>query len=446
MSELSTRSELDNEVVETEIVNEQSFFDRQQRITWWDQQKLFNARVLVVGAGALGNEALKNLALLGVGHILIIDFDTIEDSNLSRTVLFRTTDAIEGASKATVAATRTRELSPSPNVVVKAMHGNVVWELGTGVFRHMDLVLGCLDNLEARMSVNLGCWKASKTWIDGGMWELSGSVAVYDGSDDKACYECSMTPDHYRQAKVRYSCTNETVKANIREGREPTTQTTSAVVAAIQSQEAIKVLHGLPSFPGRQMVFSGVPHFYTDNEFSPMTMTELTCNPNCLCHGEGRFGEILELAEACAETTTARKLLSLVEGQTGWSNLSLELGRVFVIETVCPQCERPKRLNKTLFKVRDVDIVCAECPVTCPTCGFVSVGKPDCSNCKQQDISEPRLVTFHTLSADDELTEPFLDYTLADLGIPPLHILSVSDDGGQRINVELSGDLASLWS
>ena len=171
------------------------------------------SRVLVVGAGALGNEVLKNLALLGVGHVIVIDFDVVEDSNLSRSVLFRTCDAAEGASKARIAAERSRAMNPHPHAIVKGIHGDAVWELGAGVYRHADLVLGCLDNLEARLAVNVGCWRAGKTWIDGGMWELSGSVSVYDASADKACYECNMSPDRYRLAKVRYSCTNENGEA-----------------------------------------------------------------------------------------------------------------------------------------------------------------------------------------------------------------------------------------
>jgi adenylyltransferase/sulfurtransferase len=430
---------------EDKVTSNQPYFDRQERITWWNQQRLFEAKVLVAGAGALGNELLKNLALLGVGHILVMDFDTIEDSNLSRTVLFRTADVAEGASKALVAATRTQEMNPNPNAVVRAVHGNIVWELGEGIYRHVDLVLGCLDNLEARLALNLGCWRAGKTWIDGGIWELSGSVAVYDASATKACYECGMTPDHYRQATQRYSCTNETVKTNIRQGREPTTQTTSAVVAAIQSQEAVKLLHGLSSFAGRQLIFNGAPHFYFNSEFAPMTMMERTLNPNCLCHEEDRIEQVLELPEARAAQTTARQLLSMVELEMDWHDLNLELGRIFVIEAVCSQCEQRQILNRPLYRVRDVDTVCPTCAVTCPTCGFVSTGQPDCPNCGQQDISEPHLVTFHTLSIGDEISETYLDYTLADLGIPPLHVLTVISSEEQRINVELSGDLDSLW-
>lgn len=424
---------------------DQPYFDRQERIAWWNQKKLFEARILVIGAGALGNEVLKNLALLGVGHILVIDFDTIEDSNLSRTVLFRSADAAEGAGKAQVAAERTRALNPNANAVVHAIHGNVVWELGAGVYRHVDLVLGCLDNLEARLAVNLGCWRAGKTWIDGGMWELSGSVTVYDSSEDKACYECGMTPDRYRAAKVRYSCTNETVKTNIRQGKEPTTQTTSAIVSAIQSQEAVKFLHGLSSFPGRRLIFNGASHFYTNDEYTPVRMINLPLNPTCLCHGEDRFEKVLELSEATAEKTTVGQLLQMAENDMGFCNPSLELGRPFVIEAICSQCDRHIVLNRPLYKLRDVDAICPYCEVVCPACGTVSVGQPDCPNCGHADISELRLETFHTLSKNDPTTEPFLDYTMMALGIPSLHILTIRSEDGQRINVELTGDLTSLW-
>lgn len=67
-------------------------FARFRLIGWWDQQRLSAAKVLVVGAGALGNEIVKNLALLGVGNLLIADLDRIENSNLSRSVLYRAAD------------------------------------------------------------------------------------------------------------------------------------------------------------------------------------------------------------------------------------------------------------------------------------------------------------------------------------------------------------------
>ncbi|MDH4136846.1 MAG: ThiF family adenylyltransferase, partial [Anaerolineae bacterium] len=83
-------------------------------ISWWEREKVQAAKMMIVGAGALGNEVLKNLALMGVGHLFIVDFDTIEAANLSRSVLFRPED--NGKKKAEVAARRIKELNPDIQV------------------------------------------------------------------------------------------------------------------------------------------------------------------------------------------------------------------------------------------------------------------------------------------------------------------------------------------
>jgi adenylyltransferase/sulfurtransferase len=416
------------------------FFNRQERIAWWNQERLLKARILVVGAGALGNEVLKNLALLGVGYLFVVDFDTIEDSNLSRAVLFRTADAVDGAKKAIIAAERAKALNPNPDAGIQALHGDVVWELGSGLYRHVDLVLGCLDNLEARIAVNLNCWYAGVPWIDGGLWELSGSVDVYDSTTDRACYECSMTPEHYLQAKIRYSCTNQTVKARLQQGYAPTTQTISAVVAAIQCQEAVKLLHGLPTFAGHRLVFNGDSHFYINPEFSPISFHELPINPDCLCHGEERY-KVIELPAAGAKQTTARQLVEMTEKFTKFNIQAIELGREFVIQSVCDQCGNIRKINRPLYRTQDIDVVCPECKIICPSCGAENYATPDCTNCGQSDISEPRLEKFHTLFMNDQTyMQAYLDYTLYELGIPPLHVLKLISHAGEPIWVELTGD------
>src|SRR5256885_16553259 len=88
-------------------------FDRFRRIGWWDQQGLRASKILVIGAGAPGNEILKNLALLGVGNVFVADMDVIENSNLSRSILYRERD--EGQSKAEVAAVKARDIYPDIN-------------------------------------------------------------------------------------------------------------------------------------------------------------------------------------------------------------------------------------------------------------------------------------------------------------------------------------------
>lgn len=68
---------------------EEMRYDRHQSIDWWNQSRLKDSKILVAGAGALGNEVLKNLAMVGVGNITVIDFDTVSITNLTRSVLFR---------------------------------------------------------------------------------------------------------------------------------------------------------------------------------------------------------------------------------------------------------------------------------------------------------------------------------------------------------------------
>ena len=129
-------------------------YSRLRLIPWWDQEKLAEARVMVVGAGALGNEILKNLALLGIGRIIVVDLDTIENSNLSRSILYRQQD--EGSLKAEVAARSVMEINPDCRA--DWVKGNICWDVGLGLFRRMNVVIGGLDNREARLAINQACW------------------------------------------------------------------------------------------------------------------------------------------------------------------------------------------------------------------------------------------------------------------------------------------------
>ena len=116
---------------------EEDRYSRLRLIPWWDQVKIQNAKIMVVGAGALGNELVKNLTLLGIGNILILDMDSIENSNLTRSVLFRRNDV--GRYKSEVAAERAREINPDVNAV--GIVANIIDDVGLGVFRRMQPVL-----------------------------------------------------------------------------------------------------------------------------------------------------------------------------------------------------------------------------------------------------------------------------------------------------------------
>src|SRR5205807_2319186 len=125
------------------------------------QQLLGQSRVMVAGAGAIGNEVIKLLALLGIGRILIVDFDRVEISNLTRSPLFRESDI--GRPKAMAAAERAREINP--DITVRSLQGDLRFDVGLGAYRAMDLVIGCLDSLDARLALNRACLRAGTPWL-----------------------------------------------------------------------------------------------------------------------------------------------------------------------------------------------------------------------------------------------------------------------------------------
>ena len=235
------------------LIDDQDRYSRLRLISWWRQERLQQARVLVVGAGALGNEVMKNLALLGLGTTYLIDLDVVEPSNLSRSVLFREQDG--GQPKAEVAARRARELNPEITII--PLHGDVITDIGLGLFADVDLVIGCLDNREARLWVNRQCWKTGTPWIDAGIQEIQGVVKVFV-PPDSACYECAMTERDYQLLNLRYSCPLLT-RDQILAGKVPTAPTIASMMAALEVQEALKLLHGMPVAAGTALVLTVSP-------------------------------------------------------------------------------------------------------------------------------------------------------------------------------------------
>lgn len=365
-------------------------------ISWWRQEVVRNATILVVGAGALGNEVIKNLALMGIGNILIADFDTIEDSNLSRSVLFREKD--RGRRKVDAAADMVKELNPDVNV--KAWHGNINTDMGLGVFRHVDAVIGCLDNREARLSINRFCWAIGKPWVDGAIQELMGIVRVF-WPGQGACYECTLTDVDYQLINLRYSCPL-LARQNILQGKVPTTPTSASIVAAFQTQEALKLIHELEVQPGKAMMINGLTN--------DIYLTEYPVKQECMSHN--RLDNIVELPTVTAEGTTIRELLQIAREKLG-DEAVLELGSELVVAMVCPDCGRETQVLQQMGKLYDTAFLC-----------------PDCGGRREMRLS-------HRITGEED----FLDKPLAAIDIPPLGIIR-GRNGNQRIHLELTGDKA----
>lgn len=377
-------------------------YHRQEMISWWDQQRLADARVLVVGAGALGNELIKNLALLGVGTIAVIDLDHVENSNLSRCVLFHESD--EGEPKAIVAAQAAVGLNPEVRVI--PIVGDVRVALGLGSFREFDLVLGGLDNREARLNVNQACWKISTPWIDGAIEGLMGVVRVFV-PPDSACYECTMNQQDFRLLANRRAC-SLLKREEMLGGKVPTTVTSASVIAALQAQEAVKLLHRdrlTYNFAGKGLVFNGVTH--------DSYVVSYPRRAECLSHDTY---DASAWASVPADHTFAQ-LLEQAQDELG-SAAVLDLEHDVVVSMTCRDCG----VIESVFA----------------PAAAMSAGAALCRNCG----AERALDLTHSITPEDQ---QLLSLTPEELGLPPFDVISARAGQSRRFyRVGVSDPLQEL--
>lgn len=370
-------------------------FARFDSIKWWNQALLREARVLVVGAGALGNEVIKNLAMLGLGNLLIVDMDHIEESNLSRSILFRAED--QGRPKAVVAAQAARQIYPDVRAV--AVNGNALSDVGFGCFRWAQVVVGALDNREARVFVNRACAQVGRPWIDGGIDILNGIVRGF-APPKTACYECTMGQADWDLLAKRRSC-GLLARRALAEGGEPTTPTTASVIGAIQAQEVVKQLHGLESLQGSGFVFEGLSH----NSFR----IDYPIAPDCPWHAEA---PPIERDEGFGHDTPMRTIWERCSRRLGGLD-AIDLSRELIDTLECPSCATSRPIHRAAESVREEDVRCVRC-------GGESV---------------PRF--FHSLAA----SSPLLELTPAQLGFPPWDIVWARR-GEAILGIEMSADEA----
>jgi len=190
------------------------------------QQRLLDARVLIVGLGGLGSPAAMYLAAAGVGHLILADFDAVDLSNLQRQLL-HTSERI-GMTKVDSAM---RTLSAiNPEVRLEPVKGSLTEaNLGALVSR-VDLVVDACDNFPTRFAVNAACYGARVPLVSGAAIRTEGQVAVFSGQAGGPCYQC-LYP---RDGGIDETCSANGILAPV-----------VGIIGSIQATEAIKVLTGL---------------------------------------------------------------------------------------------------------------------------------------------------------------------------------------------------------
>ena len=249
------------------------------KLSWFKQEKVSSASVMVVGCGALGNEVIKNLALFGVGYLVLVDFDQVEYTNLTRSILFTREDALERRYKVAAVADSIRKINP--NIKVTTIVGDISHSVGLGLIRKMNVVVGCLDNRYARYVLNRLCMRAGVPWVDGGINALDGVAKVFIPGQN--CYACTLEPSALSELKCGMSCA-VAIKHNNDNGRVPTTPVVASIIGAVEAQEAMKLIHKEELVSGELTSLCGKMFCYDGATMSVRIVSHQGWDDDCPVH------------------------------------------------------------------------------------------------------------------------------------------------------------------
>ena len=241
------------------------------------QERLKASSVLLVGAGGLGSPLALYLAAAGVGRLGLVDFDTVDESNLQRQVLYGESDI--GRGKLEVAAERLREINPHIRIephAVKIDSSNAL-ELLAGY----QVVADGSDNFPTRYLVNDACVLSGKPNVYGSIFRFEGQVAVFWGAEGP-CYRC-LFPEPPPPGLVP-SCAEGGVLGIL-----------PGVIGALQANEAVKLLLGLGEpMIGRLLLFDALKMRFRE--------LKLKKDPACpLCSASPTQTELIDYEQFCGE-------------------------------------------------------------------------------------------------------------------------------------------------
>jgi adenylyltransferase/sulfurtransferase len=239
------------------------------------QKRLKNAKVLCVGAGGLGSPALMYLAAAGVGTLGIVEFDTVDESNLQRQIIHGQSDI--GKPKAESARNSVREINPYVNVIVhnEALTNDNVLE----IFAQYDLIVDGTDNFATRYMVNDAAVFLKKPYVWGSIYRFDGQASVF-WAEHGPCYRC-LYPEPPPPGMVP-SCAEGGVLGVL-----------CASIGSIQVNEAIKLLVGIGEpLLGRLMVYDALEMTYR--------AVRIRKDPNCAVCGENpTVTELIDYDDFC---------------------------------------------------------------------------------------------------------------------------------------------------
>lgn len=316
---------------------------RHSLIDWFPQDRVRDARVAVIGAGAVGNEVVKNLALLGAGAIDVFDFDRVELHNLTRAVFLRESDV--GQAKASALAARAGEVDPA--VKLRAVEGDFWDTLSLSALAHYDCAIAAVDNFEARVRLNRMCRIVGVDFVSAGIDSRHATVETFPFTADApcGCYECHLPYSAYKRIAERYSC-GGLRKAAAAERLVPTTAITASIAGALAASAALRL--GRDAGGGARRVF-----FDTIAGTSSVSALERRAE----CIGCGDLGQRPSLVSVGADWPARIAALP--------PDAAVQTSDPIIVGYECAQCGDRSRAGRYLWR-RALDFddritICAAC-------------------------------------------------------------------------------------
>ncbi|MFK7964814.1 MAG: ThiF family adenylyltransferase [Burkholderiaceae bacterium] len=331
---------------------------RHTQIDGFSQPSIAALNVIVVGAGAIGNEVIKNLALLGVatagGSLTVFDLDRVERHNLTRSVLLRETDI--GRDKAHAVVAHAQVLEPACHLI--AVNGDIAETLSLQQVADADIVIGCIDNFEARIRINQLCLIAGTPWINTAIDSRYASVDIFPFAQTQPlpCYECTLPASVYDRIAERRSC-GGLLKVAQSQQVMPTTTITTSVAGALAANQAL-VLTGCDTrLPGGRSGSSF--RLFADLLTGITTRSDLARAD--LCAGCDAFEWHAGVAHQAVSATELRAFIQDDQPHTHDVMLSDALIAAAACTNCGPRQHTDSLIGRRAASVPDSVIVCAEC-------------------------------------------------------------------------------------
>lgn len=239
------------------------------------QERLKEARVLLIGAGGLGSPLGLYLAAAGVGNLGLVDFDVVDESNLQRQVLYSTHDV--GRSK--LEAAKERLLGVNPHIDIRTYETRLASANALELFEDYDIIVDGTDNFPTRYLVNDACVLLGKPNVYGSIFRFDGQVTLFDARTGP-CYRC-LYPTPPPPGLVP-SCAEGGVLGVL-----------AGLVGTIQAIEAIKLIVGIgESLQGRLLLIDGLRMQFQE--------LRLRKDPNCpVCGKKPSITQLIDYEEFC---------------------------------------------------------------------------------------------------------------------------------------------------